>query len=274
MKQEFVNHTLKNPYMRVYESDHRDEDLRVAWHFHEDIEILFVKKGTKDVYINNTLYTLNAGDVIFINEYTPHKTYTPKGNQTLLLQFNAKDVLPTAYSKQSLPPFLIFSPSDEIYKQLTCELGTVAEENEVQKPFSEMVIQSSVFKILALLYRAESVASPTDNLNADMEKKILPVLDYVKHHYSENIRLEDVGALLALNKSYFCRFFKRCTGMPFVDYLYKIRLSAAESLLLTSEKNITEIAYEVGFSSPAYFTKIFKAHKGYTPSFYKNLQKR
>ena len=58
-----------------------------------------------------------------------------------------------------------------------------------------------------------------------------------------------------------------------MEYLYQIRLNVAENLLLHSDKNITEIAFEVGFLSPAYFTKIFREHKGYPPSFYKKLQK-
>ena len=89
-----------------------------------------------------------------------------------------------------------------------------------------------------------------------------------------HISLEEISNSVHLDRSYFCRIFKKSMKMTFNEYLCTLRLQKAEELLLYSNNSIAEIALASGFSSPAYFTKIFKEKKGFTPTFYKHLTKR
>ena len=274
MEHEIIDHSLKYPYIRLSKSYRPSEDSSVAWHFHEDVEIIRIEDGTKDIYLNNSLYTLKKNDVIFINEYTPHKTYTPKGTKTFLLQFNTRDFNKSPTPLKENPSFFILDGSSEHSEEILRVLRDIEAEYEGKEAAFEMFIQAYVYKLLAIFHRIGIFGDTRVEVTGEKQERLLPVLEYVRSHYSENISLEDASRLLALNKSYFCRLFKSCIGMPFTDHLYKIRLDAAEKMLLHSNKTITEIAYEVGFSSPAYFTKIFRDRKGYPPSFYKKLQRR
>ncbi|MBE3102525.1 MAG: helix-turn-helix transcriptional regulator [Firmicutes bacterium] len=92
------------------------------------------------------------------------------------------------------------------------------------------------------------------------------VIEYIELHYNEDINVEMACGLLNLNYFYFCRMFKKVIGRTFVQYLNYVRVSVAEKLLLTTNMPITDIIMETGFSSLSYFNRIFKSHKGCSPS--------
>lgn len=131
-----------------------------------------------------------------------------------------------------------------------------------------------VCKLVAILYRYEILDDPTTLYSSKSIERLSPVLNYVEKYYASPITIAEMSNLINVERSYFCRLFKKTVNISFMEYLYSVRFAHAENLLLHSDKNITEIAYQVGFSSPAYFTKIFRKRKGYSPTFYKNLQKR
>lgn len=275
MQQEFIKPSLINTSVFIYISNCADESKSVDWHFHEEIEILWITEETKDVYIGNAFYTLHKNDIIFINGYIPHKTSTPKGNRTFLIQFNVNqfNLANRSFCRELDKPFYVFRNGSEENKILLARLDKISSEYINQKNSYQYFIVASVYEIVAILFRYRVLTDPDNYLNADIHR-IQPVLNYVQKHYDKQIRLDEMCRLLNVNKSYFCRLFKNATSLSFMEFLYKTRLDAAVKLLLHSEKTITEISYEVGFSSPAYFTKVFRENKGYTPSFYKKLQKR
>ncbi len=274
MKHEVIDHPLKEPYVRICKSRRTSEASTADWHFHEDTEIIRILEGNKDIYLNNALYTIEKGDVIIINEYTPHKTYSPIGNESFLLQFNVREFTACAELPETGPAFFIFKNGTELCTALTETLLGIEKEYEAQEKAFERFIQAHIYKIIAVFYRNGIFTDASSTFASDKKEKLFPVFEYVRNHYAENIRLDEIASMISLNKSYFCRLFKSCTGMPFTEYLCKIRLNAAEKLLLDGKKTITEAAYEVGFSSPAYFSKIFRDFKDYPPSFYKKLQRR
>ena len=106
------------------------------------------------------------------------------------------------------------------------------------------------------------------------QQTVLPVIQYTQTHYVEPISLKLASDIIHVDKSYFCRLFKKAIGISYLEYVYFLRIAKAEELLLRTKKTVTEIANETGFPSSAYFTKVFKKRKGYTPTFYKKLQKR
>ena len=281
MKQEFISPTLKNSTIYIHNGLYPEEERFVDWHFHDEIEFLWIREHEKEIYIHHTLYKLYKDDIIFINERIPHKTHTPKGNSTFLLQFNPMRIAEQHLNLKQLPfyvknsvPFLIFRADTELNAVFrNCFIRALTEYTQQKKSYA-LFLKAIISEIFANLYRYEILDDPEALYSFKNIERILPVLDYVQKHYADSIKLDEMSALINVENSYFCRLFKRAMSISFMEYLYLIRLSHAKNLLLNSDKNITEIAYEVGFSSPAYFTKTFRERKGYTPTFYKKLQKR
>ncbi|GBF10361.1 response regulator [Tepidibacillus sp. HK-1] len=98
---------------------------------------------------------------------------------------------------------------------------------------------------------------------------ILEAIQFIHHHYENNITLDDVAKEINMSYHYFSKFFKESTGKNFVDYLTDLRIEKSKELLKTTSISIKEIGYKVGYSDPNYFSKIFKKSTGLTPTEYR-----
>ncbi len=91
------------------------------------------------------------------------------------------------------------------------------------------------------------------------------ICDYVEHHYTEEISLQDAADEQGLNKEYFCRFFKQNTGTSFIRYVNQVRLGHIYQDLLHAEGSIQEITERHGFFNQKLFYRMFKERYGCTP---------
>lgn len=98
-------------------------------------------------------------------------------------------------------------------------------------------------------------------------------IDYIEAHYADpDLRIEEISVSLAVSHSYLCRIFKQLSGFTISQYLNQIRLREARILLEQSELSIESIAYEVGYTDYAHFSKTFKKTFLRTPGLYRKLQ--
>lgn len=106
-------------------------------------------------------------------------------------------------------------------------------------------------------------------LSGVYSKQIVHTIDHIMRHLHDRILLEDTAKLLKISPAYLSRLFKKETGMPFGDYVNKLKIEEAASLLLYTEYSDTEISALLGFSSQSYFIKVFRKFIGTTPKKYK-----
>ncbi|MHB9030009.1 MAG: helix-turn-helix domain-containing protein [Candidatus Latescibacterota bacterium] len=126
--------------------------------------------------------------------------------------------------------------------------------------------------VLPVLYyrKTRYQAAPSDQTLSIEKECIRKARTYTLEYFSdEQIDREVVAAHVGLNSTYFGKVFKAETGVHFSDYLADLRIEKARSLLLTTSKNIAEIAFEVGFSSQSYLGYIFKKQTGVSPKQYR-----
>jgi AraC-like DNA-binding protein len=95
------------------------------------------------------------------------------------------------------------------------------------------------------------------------------VFDFVKENYNNNITTYDAADYVNLSYSYFSRLFKQNMGIGFTDYLNSVRISEAERLLVKTEKSMTEIAMDTGFSTSSYFILKFRQKNNISPLAYR-----
>lgn len=100
-------------------------------------------------------------------------------------------------------------------------------------------------------------------------QRMQQVCTYVMRHYARTITLNDISDAIGMNRSAFCIWFKRCKGMTFSQFLTQYRLNTATEMLKSSEKQISEICYLVGFNDLPHFVRVFKKHTGISPSRYR-----
>lgn len=132
--------------------------------------------------------------------------------------------------------------------------------------YKEIMLQSAV---LELIYTLKSEAPRLSTVKmSDTDRAIRRATEYIKGNINEKLSLERVAAVAALSPIYFHNRFKLATGKTLHEYVEEQRLKKAIELMLTSDLNITEIAYECGFSSQSYFNYVFKRKMNTTPRKY------
>jgi len=95
------------------------------------------------------------------------------------------------------------------------------------------------------------------------------IKSYIAEHYSEQINLQELADIVAMNKSYMCTLFKQETEMTIWSYIVTERMKAARNRLMQTKDRVYEIANDVGYEDVNHFSQLFKKHFGMTPNDYK-----
>ncbi len=131
--------------------------------------------------------------------------------------------------------------------------------------------QESVGRLLGIF--AEHLSMVSNQIVLQEQNAEPPVITrakaYITEHQTEELSLEQVARSVHTSKFYFCKMFKKSTGVHFTDYLSRLRTERARNLLLNPNLRISEIAYEVGFQSLTHFNRVFKRILGQSPTTYR-----
>lgn len=282
MYNEIINPTLPNSSVHLSGTARpAKSNKEVALHMHNEFEILSVFNGETEFHLNGKDYHLETGDIIFVNSRVAHSTSIYKGTSAFFIQFSS-DIHSgdnTLYTGKYLSRFInhendayVFKSGTPLNEEINRCIHNVFDEHIKQDKSYDVFIKAYVYKILAVLYRSGIIKDPENVFSMRNIKKVLPALEYIETHYQEEITLADLCKLLNINEFYFCRLFKLATNTTFVQYLNFVRVCKAEKLLISSDKSISEISFEVGFSSVSYFNRIFKKYKFCAPSLFKKIQ--
>lgn len=143
-------------------------------------------------------------------------------------------------------------------------------ENILSEAFTAAALENgakAANSALAALLSLVSVISPQNTTDADT--RIQDAATYMETQYSHRITMEDVAAHIHLSEKYLCKRFKELYGIPPQQYLTKVRMRRATQLLADTHLQIKDIATSVGFSSPLYFSNVFRHFCGISPSEYR-----
>lgn len=149
-------------------------------------------------------------------------------------------------------------------------LDSLATMNE---KFEQFLTMLKILYELSQDQEARTLASSSfADVRADREsRRVAKVKEHISNHYAEDLRLEDLAALVGMAPSAFSRFFKQHTTRTLSDYIIDVRLGNAARLLVDTTTSISEICYSCGFNNLSNFNRIFKARRGYTPRDFRAL---
>lgn len=279
MYRETIDYNITDtPIFVSFENQNNDRVITYDWHFHKEIEMTYLKTSGKEVYANNKLYKLSAGDVIFINGQVPHKTVSYNKAEFVLIQFcpyrKEIDEFTSFFVKQSENGVVVIKNGTKLNKMLK-EIMILIENEFREKSFCfDKFIDAYIKQITACLYREKILSDANEKLLIDTAtgQKIVPVIKYINTHFYEPISLGKLSAIIRVDESHLCRVFKKLTNSTISEYINYVRIMYAEQLLLNTDKLILEICEESGFSSVSYFAKVFKEKNGITPKKYRSIK--
>lgn len=252
----------------------------VPWHWHEELEIVYIKKGTLKLQIPSTTYIMNAGDCAVINTNILHYAVAIDYCELHSLVFSTFIItgsISSAFYQKYMQPLLSCS-------SFTC-IAFEAQHSDIAQYFCkafeslrtdafgyEFTVREELSRICLYLYNHFSnelfTAKQTQNLDSIRIEKMI---DFMQNHYKEDITLSHIAESADVGERECLRCFKRTIGQSPIQYLLKYRLMQGANLLLTFPAlSISEIANACGFDHPSYFSKMFKQFYNYSPKEYRN----
>jgi AraC-like DNA-binding protein len=129
----------------------------------------------------------------------------------------------------------------------------------------------SIVKLLSIF--AQHLSMLSNQVIVQHENAEPPVItrakEYIQEHQTDELSLGEVARAVNMSTYYFCKSFKKVTGINFTDYVSRVRLEKAKNLLLNPNLRVSEIAYEVGFQSLTHYNRVFKKILGQSPTQYR-----
>jgi AraC-like DNA-binding protein len=249
-----------------------------SWHYHPEIELVFIPEGKGKLYIAETVKAYDNGIVVLLHSNIPHRCF----------DFGFEGEVYTEYVIQILPqqlePVLKNFPEFDKVNQLieAARQGVVLPLQEehiyLRRLFEKMEQSSPIGQLLIFLDVLHHVSKEAyQGISTTFSVEIAPlgieriekVFNYISTHFMNNISSQDAARLIHLTDTSFCRFFQKHTNKTFKQVLNEYRLMYACRLLAHSDKSIETIAYEAGYGSVSFFNRMFKRTNGVTPLHYR-----
>ena len=253
------------------------------WHWHPEIELTLILSGQIEYQIEDQTYLLSAGDGIFCNGNSLHSGYMYRGQDCTYLSITFHPRFLYGYENSILnTKYVNYITSNELWASLVLKNNISWQEKVLThmkdiyalslNPSEdyELQVHMLLLRVWRKLYQYFSTqpnefATPKQHL-----QRLRGILAFIEQNYNQEISLEDVAKTANICKSECCRFFKKQMGMTIFDYILYVRIQNSLPLLKTID-SITEVAAIVGFSSPSYYSQIFKRYMKCTPSEYKSI---
>jgi len=253
------------------------------WNYHPEYEIHLIRKGTGKFIVGDHIGTFEAGHVSLVGSGLPHDWVSDLEpgevleNRDAVIQFDGKWVEQTA---SLVPEMAEVKPLLEQSRRGIEFLGPSAENAaaaiEAMGASTGLVRLRHLLDLFVVLARApqEERRYLADEwfrpqLDGQAAAVVDIVLEYVFTNHAGSVKMSGAAELVGMSEPTFSKYFKRATGQNFSDLVRKLRLAHARRLLEHSDKAISEICYEVGFSNLSNFNRHFLNDAGETPRNYR-----
>lgn len=270
------------PFLVSYQKLSEYESGSFMWHWHPEIEITYVQKGTMCYKVNHMVYHLKEGDIVFNNSGALHSgtmenqkdcAYIPVTFDSRLIYgffqstVNSKYVDPVI--QDSMLPAICIDQSEPWHKPFREYLLRIIDLDEKKPDFYELDITiclQSMWRLLLEHITYEPQASRENSLEYDRIKKIL---SYIEENYQNKITLNDIAGHIHLCESECTRLFKRHMNTTLFVFLQEYRIERSLEFL-QDDQPVSAVADKAGFSDPNYYSKVFAKIKGCSPREYRN----
>ncbi len=246
----------KQPYI------YRTHSLNFSAHIHEDIELVFVKRGGGIAYCDGKKYTLRENTFFIVFPNQVHRYEECDSGEYILLIL--KPTMLLSYRNvflEGLPVSAEWRLNDAKNDNLVYLLETVVYE--YNRDGYSPIISAYLTAIFGKLLKVYEIQKSNVSGNT-----VLQILEYCSEHYKENISVGEIAQKLHISRSCVSHIFSSRLAMNFCDYINSLRLADAVQLLKSGNYSVTEVSNLSGFSTLRTFNRAFLKKYGVPPSKY------
>lgn len=242
-------------------------------HYHRDWEFITVFDGKMKYSINSEIIEISKGESLFVNSNHIHFGFsdTEEDCYYICMLVHPSLFCTNPYIERNfiLPiindshPYLILKDSQDEIK-ITNALTDIYNKKMKNDKHFYLEVQQYLFSIAANLYSIMD-KSPKSKSKHQSFSNIKAMLDFIANNYAEKIALSDIAKSANMCNNSCISVFKSFTNATPIEYLTNFRIGKASQLLKSTDKSISEIAQDCGFSGSSYFSETFKRIVGKTP---------
>lgn len=249
----------------------------VPAHWHNDMEIIYIKKGTGTITVDLIPFKVAEGDIIVVPPGQLHSIEQLFGYsmeyeniifQLSMLMAPQGDICTEEFFQPMIHgkilPDTHYTPDSTLYPALSGCLDNIDCICQEFLPGYQLAIKGQLFSFFYELTKSFHYSLPQKN-NKSLDR-LKGLLKYVETNYPEKISIADAARICGFSQSHFMKFFKKSMGLSFTDYLNDYRITMASRLLTSSSDTIVMIASETGFDNLSYFNRVFKRKYQCTPT--------
>lgn len=259
-----------------------------VFHAHPELELTLILEGYGTRIIGDTVEPFEAGDMVFIGANVPHVWLSDEAfykenakvySRVIVTYFNPnkfKDVFESVKE---------FASIRDIIRQAGRGVRIFGETRKmIAEKLFEISSKTGFEKIDGLLQIMHMISESTEKsyiINKEIEDKdpqysdrLIEVIKFIKENLHNQISLRQVSEIACMTEQSFCRFFRNRTKKSFSQYLLDQRISYACTLLIQTDKSISEISDLCGYKSSSHFCKVFKDQINQSPYQYKRSLQR
>jgi len=247
-----------------------------------DFELFIVTEGTLYIGTHQKKYVINKGEYLIMSP-TPFQHGYQSSNCTFYwMHFSPTTLISDGDRKKNclmIESDEVISPSDENHIVIP-ESGEIPVLDRIivlmkqlqdcdkryhsflQNKFVSTSILCEIFNQNAATYRKNNNVNEKSQLYND-------ITEYISWHICENIKVNEIADYFGYNEKYLSTFFHRMSGTTLKQYILQAKMDHAKAELSDTNRTVSQIAYNIGFSDPHNFTNAFKKITGLTPTEYR-----
>lgn len=254
---------------------HSRKTLRRPWHRHDSIcELLLITDGQGVYHVKNKSYNLQVGDVILYNQGDLHELETTSKSEIGCYCLGITNLriqgLPYNHLVSAGDPFV--RHSSYLYATLNslCSQIYELEGSGTEADLSAQLLCSAV---IILACGLETLPSTFIKKHQE-EKMVLDIQKYMDEHFREDLTLDKIAADLNCSVTHISHSFKKATATTPMQYLIDRRIGHAQTLLISTDHPVTQIATLSGYDNINYFSTQFSRIVGMSPAKYRELYRK
>ena len=259
----------------------RHYNLSIGAHIHDCLEIGYCYDGEGYFQIGSKILYYKKGDAVIINRHEFHLAWAKKNcsakwgfiyldHRGMLLN-NLSRFSPLLRIDDFAGKNFINIISGETQSELARIIRQIFSEQDKKEDFAPDMIRTLVWQMLILLNRSYPDAAQNNRPVSDCtEMKIIPALNYINKNITQDIKISKLASLCCTSEANFRKIFNRTMNISPREYVIRMRLNIACSMLLEKDNSIIEIASACGFNDISNFNRQFFKHIGCTPREFRN----
>ena len=238
-------------------------------HVQDEYEFIYILSGSVEYKCNGETFVAEADDMYFIQPGQKHEeTSLCEPLEFIYVKFflyNYRGVRMDSFLKETA-----LQKFQKPGRGLRDKFIKIFDEMQYRELGFKQIVENSISEILIDVMRILKMTQSEKDSTSSVNNVIALIIEDIAMNVQKNYSVEEVSRAYGISKSSLHHAFKKQTGLPFKDYVNRVKIKEAEYQLTVTDKTVTHIAWSLGFSNVYYFCRLFKKYKGITPTEFRN----